>query len=75
MLLAGTDEPDYHIDIESFMDIKISALLAHVSQMGGRDAEGLKRMYQERIQASAADEATASLPKLRESFKKVILRR
>jgi LmbE family N-acetylglucosaminyl deacetylase len=57
------------------MDIKISALLAHASQMGGRDAEGLKRMYQERIQASAADEATASLPKLRESFKKVILRR
>lgn len=75
MLLAGTDEPDYHIDIEPFMDIKISALLAHVSQMGGRDAEGLRRMYQERIQASTPGGDSANLPKLRESFKKVILRR
>ncbi len=75
MLLAGTDEPDYHIDIEPFMDIKINALLAHVSQMGDRDAEGLRRMYQDRIQASAPDGDSANLPKLRESFKKVILRR
>ena len=75
MLLAGTDDPDYHIDIEPFMDIKISALLAHASQMGGRDAESLKRMYEERIQASMSAGESADLPKLRESFKKVILRR
>ncbi len=75
MLLAGTDVPDYHVDIKDHMETKIAALLAHVSQMGGRDAKSLRKMFADRLAANEKNDVADSLPPLRESFKKVILRR
>ena len=75
MLLAGTDVPDYHVDIKDHMETKIAALLAHVSQMGGRDAKSLRKMFADRLAANEKNDVADSLPPVRESFKKVILRR
>ena len=73
MLLAGTPSPDYHVDIGDHFRTKIRAILAHVSQMGGRSEADLVRMYEERRRQ--AGEEDPSLPPLRESFTKVIFRR
>jgi LmbE family N-acetylglucosaminyl deacetylase len=77
MLLAGTNEPDYHVDIEPVLATKVRAVLAHVSQMGGRNEEELLRMWRERAErerAVAADEQPLQ-PVFRESFRKVLMRR
>jgi LmbE family N-acetylglucosaminyl deacetylase len=77
MLLAGSNEPDYHVDIEPVLRTKVRAVLAHVSQMGGRNEEQLLRMWRERAQrerAVSADEQPLQ-PAFRESFRKVLLRR
>ncbi|MQC27868.1 MAG: PIG-L family deacetylase [Chloroflexi bacterium] len=77
MLLAGTNDPDYHVDIEPVLQTKVRAVLAHRSQMGGRNEEQMLRMWRERAQrerATSADEQPIE-PALRESFRKVLLRR
>ena len=72
MLLAGTDQPDFHVDIEPVLRTKVRAVLAHTSQMGGRTEAEMLRMWRERQRAAGEDE---SQPRLRESFKRVIYRR
>ncbi|MSP22698.1 MAG: PIG-L family deacetylase [Dehalococcoidia bacterium] len=70
MLLAGATEPDLHVDIEPVLRTKVRATLAHVSQMGGRQEADMLRMWRERA-AAAGD----SVPRMRESFRRVVLRR
>lgn len=74
MLLAGTHNADYHIDISPVFRTKIQAILAHTSQMHGRTEEAMVKMWEERAQAArdAGDEAASPY---RESFTKVLLRR
>src|SRR5690606_35099211 len=74
MLLAGTHNPDYHVDITPVIRTKIDAILAHTSQIHGRTAEDTMRMWEERAKAAreAGDESASPY---RESFTKVILRR
>ncbi len=73
MLLAGTREPDYHVDIEPVFRKKIRAVLAHASQMRGRSEQDMVRMYRER--AKQLREAGEEPPYMRESFQKVLFRR
>jgi LmbE family N-acetylglucosaminyl deacetylase len=40
LLLSGTHEPDVAIDVTSTIDVKVKAVLAHLSQTGD-DAEGV----------------------------------
>ncbi|MBG93111.1 MAG: hypothetical protein CL792_03935 [Chloroflexi bacterium] len=49
LLLAGTDNPDYLVDVTSVMKIKIRSILAHESQMQGRTEEMLMARYRERV--------------------------
>jgi LmbE family N-acetylglucosaminyl deacetylase len=70
MLLAGAGEPDLHVDIEPVLRTKVRATLAHVSQMGGRQEGDMVRMWRERAAA-----AGNTGPRLRESFRRVVLRR
>ena len=70
MLLVGGPDADFHVDIEPVVRTKVRATLAHVSQMGGRQEGDMLRMWRER--AAAADD---SGPRMRESFKRVVLRR
>ncbi len=74
MLLAGTHNPDYHVDISSVIQTKVQAILAHTSQIHGRTAEQTMQMWAERAKAAReAGDETASPH--RESFTKVLLRR
>ncbi len=77
LLLAGTNDPDYVVDIEPVLETKVRAVLAHTSQMGGRSEEQLLGMWRERAErerAVSADEQPLQ-PIFRESFRKVLLRR
>lgn len=64
LLLAGATEPDVIIDIEPVLDLKVAAVTAHVSQVGGRSAEEMLRWWRERAGPSSG-------PRYRESFRKV----
>ena len=77
LLLAGTDEPDYHVDIERELRTKVRAILAHTSQMGGRTEADMLRIWRERARANArpGEEADGRDPVFRESFRRVIMRR
>ena len=64
LLLAGAPDPDIVIDIEPVLDLKVSAVTAHVSQVGGRSPEEMLRWWRERA-------GPASGPRYRESFRSV----
>ncbi len=46
MLLAGTSEPDYQVDISGYMEKKMEAIFCHRSQLGGRSTEELRRAWE-----------------------------
>ena len=64
LLLSGATEPDVIIDIEPVLDLKVAAITAHVSQVGGRSPEEMLRWWSERA-------GPTSGPRYRESFRKV----
>ncbi len=68
MLLVGSQEPDYHVDVSAYMEKKLEAILCHRSQLGNRDPEEVRRAWEQRMR-SARDGT------LRESFKWVRIRR
>ena len=49
LLLAGTDSPDYLVDVTSVMAIKVRSILAHESQMGGRTEAMVMERYRKRM--------------------------
>jgi len=49
VLLAGTDKPDYAVDITEHWERKVDAILCHASQIGGRTREDFVRQRQEQI--------------------------
>src|SRR4051794_18287602 len=70
--LAGSDEPDYDVDITEHFSRKIDAAMCHVSQMRGRTRDDVERRWRERMQTryeGAVDGAAF------ESFKRIKLRR
>jgi LmbE family N-acetylglucosaminyl deacetylase len=68
MLLAGTDEPDYDVDISAHLETKLQAVLCHRSQLGERTREEIEKTWRERMQKSRPGE-------MKESFKRVSIRR
>ena len=68
MLLAGSDEPDYHVDIGAHLETKLQAVLCHRSQLGERTREQIEKTWRERMQAARREPMT-------ESFKRVSIRR
>ena len=73
MLLSGTVNPNYHVNIQSVLRAKARAGVAHTSQIGGRTFEQTLAQYRER--ARVAREAGEPGAAYRESFMKVIFRR
>lgn len=71
MLLAGSDEPDYFVDIADHYETKIAALLAHTSQVA-RDvpreewADGMRKRAREQAETTGIGPA--------EAFRRVTLR-
>ena len=76
MLFAGSDDPDYHVDIEPVLRKKLRAVLAHSSQMGARSEQEMLRIWRERARAQRGDaDEDGRDPVFRESFRKQLLRR
>ena len=48
LMLAGSNEPDCHLDISKVMATKIRAVMAHSSQIGDRDEHALLQRYRNR---------------------------
>ena len=68
MLLAGTDEPDYHVDISAHRETKLEAILCHASQLGERSRDEIRKIWEERMRKAGRQQLT-------ESFKRVSIRR
>ncbi|MCK9519750.1 MAG: PIG-L family deacetylase [Dehalococcoidia bacterium] len=67
ILLAGTDNPDYVVDITDHWETKVDAILCHTSQIGGRTREDFVRDRRER------DEREGS-PRIEEKFRRWSIR-
>lgn len=50
VLLAGTDDPDYEVDVTEHWETKIEAVLCHTSQLGGRTREDFVKQRQEQLE-------------------------
>lgn len=48
LLLAGSERPDYHVDITDYLEKKVDALLCHASQMEGRSRQELAARWRRR---------------------------
>src|SRR3989304_2006442 len=68
LLLAGTEDADYEVDISAHIETKMEAVFCHRSQLGGRSPEELRKTWQERMRA-------ARNGRQGESFKRVSIRR
>ncbi|MDP3768678.1 MAG: PIG-L deacetylase family protein [Dehalococcoidia bacterium] len=68
LLLAGSDDPDYHVDIGPYVETKLEAVLCHRSQLGNRSEEEIRRMWRDRMRPSRNGRLT-------ESFKWIRIRR
>lgn len=76
VLFAGSDNPDYHVDIERVLRKKLRAVFAHSSQMGSRSEKEMLRLWRERALAQFGENPDdARDPVFRESFRKQVLRR
>jgi len=54
ILLAGTDNPDYTVDITDHWETKVDAIVCHASQIGGRTKEAFLKERQEREEKEGA---------------------
>ena len=54
VLLAGSREPDYFVDVGAQLDRKIDALRCHVSQMGDGAREEFAKRWRDRAERAAA---------------------
>lgn len=75
MLFAGSDRPDYHVDVEPVLSTKVRAVLAHRSQMGARTEDDMLRLWRERARATQAEGEEGRDPVFRESFRQMTFRR
>ena len=75
LLFVGSDDPDYHVDIEPVLRTKVRAVLAHSSQLGDRSEADMLRMWRERARAQSAGADDDGDAAFRESFRKMTLRR
>lgn len=69
--LAGSDEPDYHVDVTEYFARKLEAALCHVSQMR-RTREELEQVWRERMRRG---EAQAGQERLFEAFRRIQFQR
>lgn len=67
VLLAGTDQPDYHVDVTDFFNQKIQALRKHKSQIGQAPVRELRKRLRQRM----AEGGKGAGYKLAESFRRL----
>ena len=67
VLLGGSEDPDYWIDVTDYFDTKIKALRQHKSQIGGAPVRELRKRLRERM-AQAGEKGGY---KLAEGFRRI----
>ena len=67
VLLAGTDQPDYHVDVSDYLNKKMQALRKHTSQIGQAPVRELRK----RLRARMAEAGKEPGYKLAESFRRL----
>ncbi len=67
VLLAGTDQPDYYVDVSKFLGKKIDALKEHKSQIGQAPSKELRK----RLRARMAEVGKEPGYKLAEAFRRI----
>jgi len=67
VLLAGTDQPDYYVDVSVFLNTKINALRKHKSQIGQAPVRELRK----RLRARMAEVGKEPGYKLAEGFRRI----
>jgi LmbE family N-acetylglucosaminyl deacetylase len=67
VLLAGSDQADYWVDVSKFLDKKIEALQEHKSQIGEAPIKELRK----RLRGRMAEAGKGPGYKLAESFRRL----
>jgi LmbE family N-acetylglucosaminyl deacetylase len=67
VFLAGSDEPDHHVDVGDYFQKKIQALRRHKSQLGAYPLKELRKRLRERM----TEAAKGSEYKLAERFRRI----
>ena len=74
LLLAGTNEPDYHVDIGPYLERKVDAILCHESQIEARDREEMLKGWRAAAKRNK-DRRKQTGYEFAESFKRIEFRR
>jgi len=74
LLLAGTSEPDYHVDIGPYLEKKVDAILCHKSQIEARDREEMLKGWRAAAKRNK-DRRKQTGYDFAESFKRMEFRR
>jgi LmbE family N-acetylglucosaminyl deacetylase len=74
LLLAGADEPDFHVDIEPYLETKAEAIAAHASQVDNRTKEQFLEAWHRPSDARKARKKTTGY-EYAESFRRIEFRR
>jgi LmbE family N-acetylglucosaminyl deacetylase len=67
VLLAGTDQPDYYVDVSNYLEKKMEALSKHESQIGQAPPKELRKRLRDRM----AQVGKKPRYKLAESFRRI----
>lgn len=67
VLLAGADQPDYHVDVTDFFEKKIQALRRHKSQIGQWPLREIRKRLRGRMEEAGKEPGF----KLAESFRRI----
>jgi LmbE family N-acetylglucosaminyl deacetylase len=67
VLLAGTDQPDYHVDVSNYLEKKMEALSKHESQIGQAPPKELRKRLRDRMAQAGKKPGY----KLAESFRRL----
>lgn len=68
VLLAGSDDPDYTVDITGYWEKKVDAILCHASQIGDRQRSDFLKQREEQVKRQGHD-------RIEERFRRWSIRR
>lgn len=68
VLLAGSEQPDYFVDVTDYFDAKVNALRKHKSQIGGGNMKELRKRLRQRMAETAKDQDF----ELAEAFRRMV---
>jgi LmbE family N-acetylglucosaminyl deacetylase len=74
LLMAGTNEPDFHVDIEPYLETKVDAILCHTSQIDGRSRDEMLKGWRAAARRDK-DRRKRTGYQFSESFKRIEMRR